>query len=79
MPVKYREFPPGTPNEDVTGWFQGGVLEFGRGRIAFFSEAAMFTAQVFGGGQVRVGMNHTQGTDNARFLLNIIHWLSKKE
>ena len=40
---------------------------------------AMFTAQVFDGGRVKVGMNHPQGTDNARFLLNIIHWLSKME
>lgn len=78
-PMEHWKFPPGTPNEDISGWFQGGVREFGQGRIAFFSEAAMFTAQVFDGGRVKVGMNHPKGADNARFLLNIIHWLSKKE
>ncbi len=77
MPAEYRKYPPGTPNEDVSGWFQGGVRKFGQGRIAFFSEAAMFTAQVFNEGKVKVGMNHPQGSDNAAFLLNIIHWLSK--
>ena len=79
MPTEYRKYPAGTPNEDVSGWYQGGVREFGKGRIAFFSEAAMFTAQVFDVGLAKVGMNHTQCTDNAQLLLNIIHWLSKKE
>jgi len=78
-PTEYWEFPQGTSNEDVSGWYQGGVREFGQGRIAFFSEAAMFTAQVFNNGRVKVGMNHPQAADNARFLLNIMHWLSKKE
>ena len=79
MPEEYWTFPQGTPHIDVAGWYQGGIREFGKGRIAFFSEAAMFTAQVFGGGKVKAGMNHPQGADNAPFLLNIIHWLSRVE
>ena len=76
MPKEYYQFPPGTPNIDVTGWYQGGVKVYGQGRIAFFSEAAMFTAQVFNNGRERVGMNHPLGRENARLLLNTIHWLS---
>ncbi|MFC2161254.1 hypothetical protein ACFLRW_00780 [Acidobacteriota bacterium] len=76
-PTEYWEFPPGTSNVDVSGWYQGGVREFGQGRIAFFSEAAMFSAQVFNEGRVKVGMNHPLGAGNAQFLLNIIHWLSE--
>jgi hypothetical protein len=76
MPKEYYQFPPGTPNIDVTGWYQGGVKVFGEGRIAFFSEAAMFTAQVFNNGREKVGMNHPLGRDNARLLLNTVHWLS---
>ena len=76
MPKEYNKFPPGTPNIDVSGWYQGGVMSYGKGRIAFFAEAAMFTAQVFAGGRVKAGMNHPLGKDNARLLLNILHWLS---
>jgi hypothetical protein len=74
-PEKYWEFPPDTPNESVEGWFQGGVMEYGKGRIAFFAEAAMFTAQVFNNGRIRVGMGHPLAGDNARLLLNVLHWL----
>ncbi|UCE39894.1 MAG: DUF4350 domain-containing protein [Candidatus Aminicenantes bacterium] len=76
MPQEYHKFPPGTPNVDVSGWYQGGVMPYGKGRIAFFAEAAMFTAQVFADGRVKAGMNHPLGGDNARLLLNILHWLS---
>ncbi len=76
MPQEYYQFPPGTPNIDVTGWYQGGVKVYGEGRIAFFSEAAMFTAQVFNNRREKFGMNHPLGRDNAHLLLNTIHWLS---
>jgi hypothetical protein len=76
MPKEYNEFPPGTPSIDVSGWYQGGVMSYGKGRIAFFAEAAMFTAQAFDNGRIKAGMNHPQGRDNARLLLNILHWLS---
>jgi hypothetical protein len=76
MPAKYHEFPPGTPSLDVAGWSQGGVGTFGKGRIAFFAEAAMFTAQAFDNGRIKAGMNHPLGKENARLLLNIVHWLS---
>ncbi len=78
MPKEYWKFPPSTPNIGVAGWFQGGVSEFGEGRIAFFSEAAMFTAQIFDQGRVRAGMNHPLGEDNAQLLLNVMHWLSSR-
>ena len=74
-PEKYWEFPPGTPNEPVEGWLQGGILEFGKGRLAFFAEAAMFTAQVFNNGRVKVGLGHPQAKNNFQLLLNILHWL----
>ena len=76
MPAEYNEFPPGTPSVDVAGWYQGGVMGYGKGRVAFFAEAAMFTAQVFADGRVKAGMNHPLGRDNARLLCNVLHWLS---
>jgi hypothetical protein len=76
IPQEYNKFPPGTPSLNVSGWYQGGVKTYGKGRIAFFAEAAMFTAQVFDSGRIKAGMNHPFGGDNARLLLNILHWLS---
>jgi len=76
MPNEYHKFPPGTPNIDVSGWYQGGVKPYRKGRIAFFAEAAMFTAQVFDNGRIKAGMNYPGDQDNARLLLNVIHWLS---
>ena len=76
MPKKFWEFPPGTPNISVAGWFQGAVSNFGKGKIAFFSEAAMFTAQIFGKAKIRAGMNNPLAKDNAQLLLNVMHWLS---
>ncbi len=70
------KFPPDTPKKDVEGWLQGGVMEFGKGRLAFFAEAAMFTAQVMGPRRMKFGMNSLIAPENVQFLLNIIHWLS---
>lgn len=76
MPQKRYDFKPDTPTVDVAGWCQGAVAEIDDGKIAFFGEAAMFTAQLFGPERFPVGMNCPVARDNARFLLNIVHWLS---
>lgn len=69
-------FAPDTPKVNVEGWFQGGVLEYGLGRVAFFGEAGMFTAQFIGKERTPFGMNVPSARDNAQFLLNVVHWLS---
>jgi len=76
MPEKLYEFTENTPHLNVRGWHQGAVAELNLGKIAVFSEAAMFTAQIFAQGKVKVGMNHRQAEDNAQLLLNVLHWLS---
>ncbi|UCC28964.1 MAG: DUF4350 domain-containing protein [Phycisphaerales bacterium] len=76
MTRKQGEFLPDTPKVDVEGWFQGGVLEYGKGRLAFFGEAGMFTAQLIGKERIPFGMNVPMAKDNAQFLLNVMHWLS---
>lgn len=55
---------------------QGAVLRFGRGRVALFGEAAMFTAQLAGPTRKPVGMNAPEAGQNAQFVLNLLHWLS---
>lgn len=76
MPDKPYDIRPDTPTVDVEGWFQGAAARFGKGRVAVFGEAAMFTAQLFGKERARVGMNHPMAKENARFLRNLMHWLS---
>lgn len=75
-PEKPYEFDENSRKVDVSGWCQGAIAEFGKGKVAVFGEAAMFTAQLFGPQKKRVGMNHPAAKDNAKFLLNLIHWLS---
>jgi len=62
-----------TPKISVEGMYQGAVLEYGKGRLAVFGEAAMFTAQRIS--KRTMGMNDPSARQNPQFLLNIIHWL----
>jgi uncharacterized protein (DUF2249 family) len=67
-----------TPRIPVNGWYQGAVMRFGKGRVAVFGEAAMFSAQLAGPNRNPMGMNAPIATQNAQFLLNVLHWLSGK-
>lgn len=67
-----------TPREPIGGWYQGAVMRFGKGRIAIFGEAAMFSAQLAGPNKNPMGMNAPIASKNPQFLLNVMHWLSGK-
>lgn len=69
-------FEPGTPERAVGGWLQGATRREGRGRVALFGEAAMFSAQVAGLEKRPMGMNAPLAAQNAQFALNVLHWLS---
>ena len=60
----------------LEGHLQGAVLQFGKGRVAAFGEAAMFSAQLSGPNRSPMGMNAPIAGQNAQFLLNVIHWLT---
>lgn len=64
------------PTVDVQGWQQGAVLRVGKGRVALFAEAAMFTAQRKQPSGQPFGMNSPVAAQNPQFLLNVLHWLS---
>lgn len=66
-----------TPRVSVDGWNQGAVMEFGAGRIAVFSEAMMFTSQLIVSSNEKRGLVSVGAEQNERFLLNVMHWLSK--
>jgi len=76
LPETAWQFTAKTPRLSAVGWLQGATLKFGKGRIAAFGEAAMFSAQLSGPNRQPMGMNSPQATQNYRFLLNVMHWLS---
>ncbi|MGA2823465.1 MAG: hypothetical protein ABSE72_08065 [Bacteroidales bacterium] len=63
-----------TPTKNLKDFQQGAVLNFGKGKVAAFGEAGMFTAQIVNG-NVNVGLNSAYAPQNDQFTLNLIHWL----
>jgi hypothetical protein len=78
LPIEAGVFDDTTPRVSARGLLQGGTLRFGSGRVAVFGEAAMFTAQTWvrDGMVGQMGMNHPSATENAQFVLNVMHWLT---
>ena len=76
MPQIAWQFTAETPRVAVNGWPQSAALTFGKGRVVFCGEAAMFSAQLAGPNRTPVGMNAPMAVQNAQFLLNAMHWLS---
>jgi hypothetical protein len=76
MPVTAWQFGDSTPRLRAGGMLQGAAVPYGRGRIAVFGEAAMFSAQVSGAERRPMGMNAPRAGENPRFLLNVMHWLA---
>ena len=67
---------PDAPEVPIEGWCQGAIMKVGRGRVAVFGEAAMFSAQLAGPQQIPIGMNSPDAPQNHRLLLNVMHWLA---
>ncbi|MGH9768665.1 MAG: DUF4350 domain-containing protein, partial [Blastocatellia bacterium] len=65
-----------TPRVPIKGWHQGVVMLDGKGRVAIFGEAMMFSAQLLGPQKAPGGMNNPIAKQNPQFLLNVAHWLS---
>ncbi len=70
---------PDAPVVHIEGWSQGAVETVGKGRVAIFGEASMFSAQLSGPQQKPMGMNAPKAEQNHRFVLNLLHWLSRAE
>jgi hypothetical protein len=78
-PEDQRKVAQGIPaGTRLEGRAQGIAMPFGKGRVAVFGEAAMFSAQVatLDGQSFKVGMN-VPGTDDRQFALNVLHWLAR--
>jgi hypothetical protein len=78
LPETAWAFDANTPRIPAKGFSQGAVLEYGKGRVAVFGEAAMFSGQLKGENKEPFGLNAPTAKQNIQFLLNLIHWLDKK-
>ena len=76
MPVIAWQFSDSTPRLPAEGLLQGAALRYGKGRVAVFGEAAMFSAQVSGNPRRPMGMNAPVAAQNPQFLLNVMRWLA---
>jgi hypothetical protein len=70
--------PKGVSERDATGYLQGAVVEFGKGRVAIFGEAAMFSAQVITTYKppYHFGFGAPGAEQNKQFILNLMRWLA---
>jgi hypothetical protein len=73
FPQTAWDFKKDTHTISGEGLVQGAYMNYGKGRIVIFGEAAMFTAQRQG--KSRIGMNQKSAAQNAQFFMNTFHWL----
>ena len=78
LPDTAWKFSSSTPRIAIKGFSQGAVLEYGKGRIAVFGEAAMFSSQLKGKNKEPFGLRSEGADQNLAFLRNIIGWLDKR-
>ena len=76
MSVVAWQFSDSTPEFRGDGMLQGAGFHLGKGRVAVFGEAAMFSAQVTGPQRLPMGMNAPYAAGNPQFVLNTLHWLA---
>lgn len=74
------QFDENTPSKDLEDSYQGAILDFGKGKLAVFGEAAQFTAQTITNenGTFHVGFNSETAPNNVDFIRNLMLWLSTK-
>lgn len=77
MPEVAWEFDENTPQASGEGKLQGALIEIGRGRVAVFAEAAMFSAQVAGPQRTPTGLRAPRAEQNKQFALNVMRWLAR--
>lgn len=81
LPEQAWEFNESTPSKELSNMSQGAIMNFEKGKIAVFGEAAMFTAQTIkqNGNTFKVGFNSPFASDNVPFIRKILKWLSEKD
>jgi hypothetical protein len=75
MPQSAGEFSDSTARISGSHLLQAATRTVGRGRVAVFGEAGMFTAQRIGPERGPMGLNDPRASQNPLFILNVMHWL----
>ncbi|MCB7479805.1 YybH family protein [Christiangramia sediminis] len=72
------QFNDSTQTSDLSNSHQGALMNYGKGKLAIFGEAAMFTAQTItqNGNTFKVGFNSATAPNNVQFVRNILLWLA---
>jgi len=70
------EFRTDTPKKSASGLLQGATRLHGKGRVAVFAEAAMFTSQSGPDGATSIGFDAPAARDNRAFIINVFRWLT---
>lgn len=74
------QFTETTERLELENKYQGSILNFGKGKVAVFGEAAMFTAQTITNniGTFKFGFHSENAPNNLEFIRNLMYWLSIK-
>lgn len=56
-------------------WQQLAYFPYGKGKVVVSGEAAMFSAQLAGPREQKVGMNNELAKENVQLLRNLLGWL----
>jgi len=73
LPQKAWEIHENINRISAENMVQGAYMNYGKGKLVVFGEAAMFTAQT--AGKKKIGLNKKSASQNLQFLLNTVHWL----
>lgn len=71
------QFNDSTQTSELSNSHQGAIMNYGKGKLAVFGEAAMFTAQTItqDGNTFKVGFNSPTAPNNVQFVRNLLLWL----
>mgnify|MGYP000101850099 CR=1 FL=1 len=77
-PSDHADISMKTPFTRGAGLYQGGLLRTGKGRVAVFGEASMFSVNYAEWvGNYPTGFHNPDAPHNKQFVLNVFHWLAK--
>lgn len=81
LPERAWDFKESTPSISLQDKSQGAIMNYGKGKIAVFGEAAMFTAQTVTQNRntFRIGFNSPFAGENVLFVREIMKWLASKD
>lgn len=73
------QFDDSTEKIMLKGFYQGAIMPSGKGKVAVFGEAGMFTAQklIQGNEAFHFGFNSPDAPNNIQFIRNLFNWLSQ--